>query len=279
MATKKKTATPKKKAGTKRKASPAKRKPAVKKKSVTKKVVTKAPVQQTANVMPFSQDKIIKIVLIIVAVIFAFSAIDLLVQYLNNDYSAAVVNGERIPKSDFYERLEVAYGEAAVATLIDEVLIEQEANVNNIEASTEEIDAKLQEVEDSIGGPELLEQALESSNISMEQLRKQIMLDILATKILEPGLEYTEDDIVSFFDQYKELMYPEADPETLKYEDKKDEVRQAYVLQEVEREKFTWLEQLRIQAAIMDNVKKEPTYGWLKQTRDIISGMTNKTEE
>ncbi len=187
----------------------------------------------------------------------------------------AVVNGVRIPKSEFYDRLEKAYGGASV-TLIEEELIKQNASKEGVTASDSEIDERVGEIETQIGGREALDSALLANNITLEDLRRQIRLDILTTKLLESKVEYTEDDVKAFFESYKGALYPSE--ENVTYEDKKDEITEAYMKQEVENLKVQWLEEAKAEARIQNNVLDKPKYGFLKVTSNIFNNLLNSSK-
>jgi foldase protein PrsA len=224
----------------------------------------------------FNREKIVRTLVAIVVLVLAFALIDLFVQYLNNSYSVAVVNGSRIPKSDFYERLEKAYGAQAVSTLIDEELIEQEATEQGYTVSESDIDNRIKEIETELGGQDQLNAALQANAITMEDLRRQVRLDLLVRDVLEPTIEYTDEDVEEFFDQYKDVIY--TDEEDVKFEDKKEDVTEIYLSQQIDTAKTSWLSDLRNDAKIQDNVAEKPSYGFLKVTMNIINNLISQAK-
>lgn len=233
--------------------------------------------------------KAFKTVLMVLAGIVLFILVDLFVQYLNNGYSVAVVNGSRISKAEYHSRLESAYGSTIASQLIDEKLIKIEAKKADVTASDEEIQEKLDEIIASIGGQEAYEAALTANNITEGELKDQIELDVLSRKIIEPTLEYTEDDVKAFFEQYSSAIYPNEsaaleEGEKLDYELYKDGVEDIYIQQEVENQKYTWLQSLYTEYKIQDNSKSQPKYGVLSATINIFKNIledanTNEVEE
>ncbi len=213
--------------------------------------------------------------LIVLGSIVIFILIDLLVQYLNNGYSIAVVDGKRISKTEYHKRLEASYGSTIAQQLIDEQLIKIEAQKADVDVTKEEIDEQLNEIIESVGGQESYLQALEQNNITEEDLKSQIELDILSRKILTPTLEYTEDDVKAFFEQYSAVLFPTEtaeleEGEKLDYELFKEESEKRYVEQEVYNSEATWLEGLKTEYKIQDNSSIKPTYGVLKATINIF---------
>jgi foldase protein PrsA len=229
-------------------------------------------------------EPILKNIGLVLIIVGSFAAIDLLVQYLNNDYSVAVVNGVRVSKSKWHNQLENTYGEAVAEQLIEEEIIRQEAKIAEVSVSTEEIDERIDEIKESIGGEEMFESALEANSITLEELRDQIELDILTQKLLEPSLEYTDDDVKAFFEQYSDVIFPEEtaaleEGEKLSYDDYKEETEEVYTQQQVQTESSAWLTEKKAEYKIQNNATDKPGYGFLTTTRNIIKNISNDANE
>ncbi len=230
-----------------------------------------------------------KTFLIVLGAVIVFVLIDLFVQYLNNGYSVAVVDGRRIPTTEYHKRLESSYGATIAQQLIDEELIKIEAKKADIDVKQEEIDEELDEIITSVGGEEAYKLALEQNNITEEDLVSQITLDILSRKILGPTIEYTEDDIKAFFEQYSKVLFPTdsaelEEGEKLDYELFKDAAEEMYIKQQVYNTEATWLEELKGEYKIQDNSATEPKYGILSATINIFKNLfeeanSNEIEE
>jgi antitoxin component HigA of HigAB toxin-antitoxin module len=211
-------------------------------------------------------------------VLLFFVAVDFGVQYLNNDYSAAVVNGDRITNREYYYRLDQAYGSAIVSQLVEEELVKQEAEEQGIVATEEEIDEDIAEITEQVGGEEQLNTSLEAYNLTMEDLERQIEIDIIIRKMIEPTIEYAEEDVMAFFEEYSEMIFPEEaaeleEGELLDYESHKEETLEVFLQQEIETAKGPWLAELEAEARIQNNVVEDPTYKLLGATRNIISNI------
>lgn len=227
------------------------------------------------------KSKITKYSLIVLLVLLFFVAVDFGVQYLNNDYSAAVVNGDRVTNREYYYRLDQAYGNAIVSQLIEEELIRQEAAEQGVVATQEEIDEEIADITEQVGGEEQLNTSLEAYNLTMEDLERQIEIDILTRKMVEPTIEYTEEDVMAFFEEYSEMIFPEEaakleEGELLDYESYKKETLEVYLQQEIETARGPWLAELEAEARIQNNVVEDPTYRLLGATRNIISNIWNQ---
>lgn len=241
------------------------------------------------NIKEMLSNKVFKTFLYVLGGIVVFILVDLFVQYLNNGYSIAVINGSRISRAKFHKELETMYGATIASQMVDEKIITLEAKKAGLEATDEEIDSQLQDIIASVGGQEAYEAALTANNLTEQQLKDDIKLDILAREILEPTIKYTEEDVKAFFEQYSSAMFPNEsatleEGEKLDYELYKEEVKTYYIRQQVENEKYTWLESLRNEYSIQDNSVSQPKYGILSATINIFKNIledanSNEPEE
>lgn len=225
-----------------------------------------------------SLKKYVKPVAIGVGVILAFILIDLFVQYLNNDYSIAVVNGSRISRDSYHKKLETLYGQTVAAQMIDEEIIKQEAKKADISATKAEIQEKLDAIISDVGGQEAYESVLKANGIEEKALKDQLELNIITRKIMEPTLEYTDDDVKAFFDQYSSVIFPNEtaaleEGAKLDYEQYKNETKEYFIQQQIEQEKPNWLDGLYTEYKIQDNSTEKPTYGVLKTTINIFKNL------
>jgi hypothetical protein len=272
-----------------------KKKNSPKKSMITPKVKFTVKKPQLSNIkikvrMPdFSKIKtwnwkpVLKIVSLVLIVVGSFALIDLGVQYFNNDYSVAVVNGSRISKSEWNKLLQQAYGQAGATQLIENEIIEQEAKKAGFVASKEEIQSQVDQIITSLGGQTEYEAALEANNLTDAELKKEIKLDVLTTKLLTPTITYTDDDLKSFFNQYSAQMFPTetAALETgalLDFDTYKTQTTTFYVQQQVSNTKATWLAEKKADYKIQDNSTSKPKYGLFSTTANIFKNLTATTQ-
>jgi hypothetical protein len=127
----------------------------------------------------------------------------------------------------------------------------------------------------------MFDSALEANNITLEELRDQIEVDLLSTEILEPTLEYTEDDVIEFFNQYSDVIFPEEtaaleEGAKLDYETYKEETEEIYIQQQVQTERNTWLGEKYSEYKIQDNSTAKPKYGFLTITTNIVNNLLER---
>lgn len=240
-------------------------------KKISLEVKSTSKVDKPSIKISVNKGAILKTILYAIVFLLAFSIIDLFVQYLNNSYSVAVVNGVRISNKDFNERLQKAYGSTAVQAIIDEELILQEGKKNKINITNEQIQQELSTIEEQIGGKDALNQALVANNLTIEDLEKQIKIKLIKVEILKPTITYTDEELQKFFDANKEYLYEE----NAEFEDRKNDVTTKYIEQQIDAAQSGWILQLRESSKIQNNITEKPKYGFLKTTINIVTNLYN----
>ncbi|MBB6453512.1 hypothetical protein HNQ94_001961 [Salirhabdus euzebyi] len=169
---------------------------------------------------------------------------------VEDDVVVAVVNGKEIKGIDynaFYQQVlsfyqqqgqDVSSDEMAVQLkqtilneLIGQELIAQDAEKKGYEASEEEINEQIDMVKSQFDDQEQYQELLEQSNITEDELRAQLADQIKTNNYIEEEVnvgEVSEEEIQTYYDQYKEMAQDEA-PEL-------EEVRDQIVA-ELQREK------------------------------------------
>ena len=217
----------------------------------------------------------------VLALLLVLLLVDLFVQYLNNDYSVAIVNGQRIPKREYVKNLEMMYGAQVADALIEEELVRQLGIEEGVDIDSADIDKSYQEIEEQLGGAEALEDALAQNNLTSEELREQLRNELVLKQIIEPRLEYTDEDLAEFFEEYKELIY--EDPSEKNFEDEREEIEEIYKDQKIFEERDIVLSEFQQDSVIQINVpgasEEEPRYGFFKATRNLISNFVERHNE
>lgn len=225
--------------------------------------------------------KVTKIVGLVLGIVCSFALIDFGVQYLNNDYSVAIVDGVRISKSDWNKLLQQSYGQSAATQLIDNQIIIAEAKKAGYTASDAEIKTQLDSIITSVGGDTAYQAALKANNLTEAELKDEIKIDILTTKLLTPTITYTDDQLKSFFTQYSAQMFPTetaalATGAELDFDTYKAQTTQYYIQQQISNTKSTWLSNKESSYKIQNNSTTKPTYGLFQTSINIIKNITTK---
>ncbi|MCK9368514.1 SurA N-terminal domain-containing protein [Candidatus Dojkabacteria bacterium] len=214
--------------------------------------------------------KVLSKILIALIFVLSFVLVDFFVQYLNNGYSAAIVNGVRIPESEYIDRLEKAYGVTAITRLVEEQLIEQGAKAKSVSVTDDEVQTRVTEYYDQNGGKDTVLAALAANALTEDDLYEQIRLAILQEKALTPDIKYDDKTLEQFFTDYKTDIYGDT---KVTFKDKKAEITQYYISYQIQQLAPTWIANLKADAKIQDNVVTKPTYGILKTTINIVKNL------
>ncbi|MFC5465313.1 peptidylprolyl isomerase [Lederbergia graminis] len=144
---------------------------------------------------------VIALVIIGAAIIFgaAFSKRDVV----------ASVNGEKITKDDLYETLTDKYGASAVNALIEEKIIDMEAEKAKIKISDDDIAAEMQNYADTVGGQQALDMFMMQQGITKEDLEKDIVQYLKIEKLIGPKIDVTEEEMKEHFEENKESFNEE----------------------------------------------------------------------
>jgi len=129
------------------------------------------------------------IITVIVVVIGVFAFVE------KSWFVVAVVNGQPITSVEFYQNLKTTSGKDVLDQMIRNKLIFQEASKKGINITDKDIDNKLTEIEKQVGGKEQLESALQARNISDQDFRVQVKVQLIVEKILEKQTAVSEKEI------------------------------------------------------------------------------------
>lgn len=249
------------------------------KKTVPTKESAKTPVTDSStsskamsNRAVMLKPKLLKALTWLGVILVTLVVLDYVVQYINNDYSVAIVNGERIPRSEYQERLEEAYGNVIATQMINETLITQEASKEEISATDEEIEGMIAKTQEELGGETELEAALEANGLTIESYRRNLRIQLLAEKLVVE--EPTVEDLQNFYDQYKDTYF--TDEEIEGEEQLKEKVSEIYRTQKFNELSASWLADLRDRSDFTNNVEEEPSYGFLAVTRHFLSNLNSR---
>ncbi|HEX7456097.1 MAG TPA: hypothetical protein VF303_01350 [Candidatus Nanoarchaeia archaeon] len=177
----------------------------------------------------------VSLLILIIAIAFAS-----LFVFNKSLFIAGTIDGRWVTSWQFYSKLTKASGEDVFDSIVREVLIKREAAKKNISASEKGVDKKIKELEEQFGGKENFDLALKQNKTSIEELRGQIAIQILAEKLLEDKIEVADAEVDKYIKENKEAT------KDLSKEQVKDQLRSQKLSQE-----FTpWFEELKNKANI-----------------------------
>lgn len=119
--------------------------------------------------------------------------------------SAAVasVNGEKITKDELYDEMLKQNGQQTLDALISKKVVELEAKKQKVTVSEADIKKELEKYYEQYGGEEGFNQTLTQSGYTLDQVKKDLELNVKLSKLLEPRIKISEDELKSYFDENK----------------------------------------------------------------------------
>lgn len=131
----------------------------------------------------------------------------------NNDEVVARVNGEIITRNDLYDAMVMQTGQDTLDNLISKKIIEQEAEKQNIKVSDADIEKELKKLAEYYGGQDAFEQTVASSNMSMDDVKKDVVLNVQLEKLMGSKITVTDEEIKKYFEANTDSF---ATPEQVK---------------------------------------------------------------
>lgn len=203
----------------------------------TTKVLPEVIVQSPAT-SKLKQPKVfIPLIVIILAVlVFSFKGL----------FVAALVNGEPITRIAVLSELEKQGGKQALASLVNQALILQEARKKNVQVSQAEIDKAVKQIEDSLKTQgQNLDTALAIQGMTKQDFQMQLKLRNLVEKLLADKIAVTDKEIAEYIEKNKDTF-----PTNLKEPEIKKSVEQQLKQQKLASSSQAWLQELNKNAKI-----------------------------
>lgn len=148
----------------------------------------------------------------IILVIVIIGAAALVIYYSQRGEVVATVNGEKIYKDELYEAMISAGGRDTLNQLISKMLIIQEGRRQGIKVSDEEVDQELNSFMEELGA--YFDQFLEQSNMTKEQVKEELKVNLYAKKMAMEQIEISDKDLETYFkenqDKFNVLEQVEA---------------------------------------------------------------------
>ncbi|PIQ06501.1 MAG: hypothetical protein COW72_01895 [Candidatus Nealsonbacteria bacterium CG18_big_fil_WC_8_21_14_2_50_37_10] len=183
----------------------------------------------------------IKTAIIIVVII----ALGVLAYIYKGLFIAATVNGSPISRLAIIQELEKASGKNLLDSLIIEKLVQNEANAKKITVSNDEINGEIKKIEDRIVAQgSTLDAALAAQGMTMEDLKKQIILQKEVEKLVADKINVMDEEVTQYIKD-NAISIPEGQEATTTAQIK-DELRN----QKLNKEAAALITTLKSQAKI-----------------------------
>ncbi len=185
-----------------------------------------------------------RVTLIIAAVIILAGV---LLYYGRGLFVAAVVNGRLISRLEVVREAEKASGKRAMASLIRNILVEQEASKQNVVVSEKDVDTQIKTVEDNFSKQgQKLDQMLSLEGMTRDDLRSIMRVDLLVTKLVEKDIKITDQQVDDYIEKNKDLLPADKSEDELK-KDAREQLKREQLAKKAQE----WLTNLEKDAKIV----------------------------
>ena len=169
------------------------------------------------------------------------------VGYLVKTYMlVAIVNKQPVFRWTVVKQLEQRYGNEAIDNIILNMLVKQEASKKGVTASSEEIDAEYQKIENNVKeqGQEL-NALLSMQGMTPDDLREQLEYKIILEKLVGSEISVTDEEIDAFIEERKDVIEKDANMDTVR-----EEIREILKEQKLNEKASELTERLKTEASI-----------------------------
>jgi len=122
-------------------------------------------------------------------------------------WNVATVNGKPISRIDYIKTMEKAGGKQTLDQMVQDSLVLSEGQKSGIKMSKEEVNAEVAKVEERIKAQgQTLDSALAMSNMTRQDLEKQILMQKIESTLAVSKAEITQAQIDEFLKTYKSQL-------------------------------------------------------------------------
>lgn len=149
----------------------------------------------------------------IIAVLFIFGLTSSIYFAKAEGQYVAKVGDVLITQADLDEALNKQYGSATLDALIQDKIVVLEAEKQGVVASEEEVNKQLNTVMEQQGGEEAFNAALASSNMTIEDFKKNLNSFVLASKLIEKQVDTSDKALQAYLSANAATFNTEAQVE------------------------------------------------------------------
>lgn len=171
--------------------------------------------------------------------------------------AVATVDGEAITANDLYNAMLEHVGSQTVDQLITERLINKEAEKANIEVTDADLNEEIDKIKKNFPDEATFNQQLAAIGYTLESFKKQMEPQVKLTKLLEPQIEVTDEELQKYYDDNK-AMYETP-----------EQVRASHILVDSKEEAEELLAQLKNGADFAELAKEHSKDGSAAQGGDL----------
>ncbi|MFC4101093.1 peptidylprolyl isomerase [Paenibacillus xanthanilyticus] len=127
---------------------------------------------------------------------------------LGNEGNGVVgsVNGVPITKNQLYAAMAAVGGSQMLDNLIQEELVKQEAKKKGIVISDKDVDAEMAQIKKQFSSDSEFHAALQQSNMTLEDLKKQIPMQLRIRKLVELRAKVSDEEVKQYFEANRAMF-------------------------------------------------------------------------
>lgn len=153
----------------------------------------------TENFLDFKKSKKMYLIILVLGIL-------LLAIYKKSWFVVAVVNNTPITNLELQTKLNDQFRTQILNQIINEKVILSEASKNNAVPTQMEIDAKIADLEKSVGGRDALNSLLAQQGQTISSLREQVLVQLAITKLYEKEATVSAEEVSKFIENNKEQL-------------------------------------------------------------------------
>lgn len=166
------------------------------------------------------------------------------ISLFKNKFIVAIVDRRPIFRFQLSQKLvSSSLGKQTLEDMIVETLVEKELKKSKVEVKSEEIDAEIEKLSQSLSGTKL-EDFLKLQGMTLKSLKDQLSLRMRVEKFLQKDISITDEKISSYIKENVKTMTATTEAE------KKEEARANILQEEMQNKVQTWISDLLAKAKI-----------------------------
>ena len=120
--------------------------------------------------------------------------------------AVATIDDEKITQEDLNDELNKQYGSTVLSAMITNKVVDLEADKAKVKVTDKDVKEELEKVYAQYGGEDTFNSLLAQNGLTLDTYKENIIQNLKVTKILEPSIEITDDEIKTYFDDNKESL-------------------------------------------------------------------------
>jgi len=161
-------------------------------------------------------------------------------------FVVALVNGRPISRLSVVKQLERTSGQTALDSIVNQVLIEQEAKKEGITVTDADVQAELDKVKKQIEDQGLnLDSALSAQGMTLADLEQNLKMKKTVEVLLKDNIQVSDDEVKKYFEDNKELFGKDA-----KFDDLETSIKEQLASDKLSSEFQAWYTKLKSEADI-----------------------------